>query len=66
MADVNYKYLTTAWSDPLQTGKDPSTLDITKLIFGLPASAVRLNKLSDYKDENQLDIDTKRKRVLIS
>ena len=60
MADVNYKYLTTAWSDPLQTGKDPSTLDITKLIFGLPASAVRLNKLGDNKDDKKLDIDTRK------
>ena len=41
-------------------------MDIAKLVFGLSALVVRLNKLSEYKDENQLDIDTKRKRVLIS
>ena len=59
MADVNVMTLTVSWVDTLQTGKKPPIQDLAKLVFGLSASPVRLKNLGDYKDENQLDLDTK-------
>ena len=65
MADVNVKTLAVAWANSLRTGKEPSISDLAKIVFGLSASEVRLNKLGDDKDEKQLNIDRKGKCVLM-
>ena len=39
-------------------------MDLAKLVFGLSASAVRLENMGNNRDEKQLDIDTKKERCL--
>ena len=64
MADVNVTTLAVAWDDALQTRKESSILDTSKLVFELSASAVRLDTLGDNRYEKKLDIDTKNETCL--
>ena len=64
MADVNVTTLAVAWDDALQTRKESSILDTSKLVFELSASAVRLDTLGDDRYEKKLDIDTKKETCL--
>ena len=60
------KTLAVSWANSFWTGKEPQISDLAKLIFGLSASAVRLEKLGDDKDKYDLDINTKRTNVSYS
>ena len=53
-----------AWADALRTWREPPISDIAKIIFGLSALAVRLDKLGDDKDKYDLNLNTKRKTCL--
>ena len=44
------------WADDLWTEKENLITDLTKLVFGLSALAVRLNKLGDDKDKYGLNL----------
>ena len=59
MTDISTKNLDVAWTDDIWTGKEPPISDLAKLIFGLYALAVRLNKLGDDTYEEDLYLYTK-------
>ena len=53
-----------SWSDALRNGKEPLFSDLAELVFCLSSSAVRLEKLSNYKDRYGIDINTKRAKFI--
>ena len=59
------KTLAVAWADDLWTGKKRLIYDLSEIIFGVVALAVRLEKLGDDKDKDGLNIDTKKANCLI-
>ena len=64
MADTIVNTQTSAWDETLLTGKEPLISDLAKLVFDLSSLAHRLDNLVDDKDEDGLDINTKKAMCL--
>ena len=53
-----------AWANALWNGKEPLISDLSDLVFDLSSLAYRLENLGDDKDEDGLNIDTKKETCL--
>ena len=53
-----------AWANALWNGKEPLISDLADLVFDLSSLAYRLENLGDDKDEDGLNIDTKKETCL--